>query len=192
VTQDDVEVMGGLPQRAGKIVRGAPGPGFCGQLSPLVIHPPGQTPQTTPTIPALTEYCGCVNSTLPHSACFYTPCANSNYAFKTPDQVDEIIHASTECPEASYQVFNCDQVLEVGGNQNITSAMQVQDCGSTGTNPPPHRSPTMEIVLIAALVFTALLLGLALRRAPPSSALAEWEEPPELYGYPPATGWARP
>jgi len=110
-----------------------------------------------------TAYCACQNSGVPNPECIFKPCGNQ-YAYKTTTQREVKLNASAKCP----QQVNCQNILSVGGAQNITEGIAL-NCQSTDEPaagaPASGREATAlawlganwVLVLIAVLLVAAML-----------------------------------
>lgn len=104
---------------------------------------------------ASTTYCACVNSPTPDAACFFAPCANSGLAYRPVEQRTMV--DTNSCPKIGVM---CNQILAVGGRDNIVSGNTMQ-CGIiTNVQNIIKASPYLTVLLFVLVLLLVMVIAM--------------------------------
>lgn len=104
-----------------------------------------------------TSYCACQNVGVPHAACIFEPCQGAQYAYKTTQQRSILHNPAKLCP----QEIVCQNIIDVGGKNNVTQAYQNSNCGGTVNKiySQIRLHPAISLVLLVLIILLAITIA---------------------------------
>ena len=103
-------------------------------------------------------YCACMNAPTPAAACFFAPCTNNAFAYVIQKQRDMVENKNGQtCPA---NAIICNQILEVGGSDNVVSGNTMQ-CGIiTNVQNIIKASPYLAVLLIVLVLLLVMVIAM--------------------------------
>ncbi len=104
-----------------------------------------------------TDYCACQNVGVPNAVCIFEPCQGSSWAYKTTQQRATAANPAKLCPHE----IVCQNIIAVGGKNNVTSAYQNSNCGGTiqKITSQIKLHPAIFVILLILVVFLAMSIA---------------------------------